>query len=98
MSDISQGKGTGLIVAAVVGAAVGAGIALLFAPSSGRETRTWLAQRARELKDRTMTAYEQGRDATLRAARELGSDIDDPTTNSDRPAHTPRAEAATLRG
>jgi len=29
MSDINQGSGTGIMVAAVVGAAVGAGVALL---------------------------------------------------------------------
>ena len=50
-------------VTAIVSAAVGAGIALLCAPQSGRESREWLGRRARELKQRVATAVEQGKHA-----------------------------------
>ena len=57
-----------LLVAAAVGAAVGAGAALLLAPWSGKETREWLANRSRQLKNGTTTAFEVGKDATRRTA------------------------------
>ena len=60
VSDIDQDKRTGIIVAAVVGAAIGAGVALLCAPQSGRESREWLAGRARGLKERAGAAIEHG--------------------------------------
>jgi gas vesicle protein len=74
MNEVNQGSGTGILVAAVVGAAVGAGVALLFAPCSGKETRGWLAKRTREIKDQTTDAIAQGKDSVVRAARELGRD------------------------
>ena len=76
MKDINPGNVTGILVAAMVGAAVGAGVALLFAPSSGRETRDWLAHKSRAIKDRVTFAAEQSRDSVLRAAKEIGSDGD----------------------
>ena len=63
MGDVNQGSGTSILVAAVVGAAVGAGVALLFAPCSGKDTRGWLANRTRELSDKTTSAFEQGKAA-----------------------------------
>jgi len=74
MREINQGNGTGILVAAVVGAAVGAGVALLLAPQSGRKTRGWLADRGRDLKDRVTNAVEDTRDSVRRAAREIGGD------------------------
>jgi gas vesicle protein len=61
------------MVAALVGAAVGAGVALLYAPQSGRETRNWLAQRGRALKQQAGSAIEQGRSAVRRAVSEIGT-------------------------
>jgi gas vesicle protein len=66
----------GILVAAALGAAVGAGVALLFAPCSGKETRDWLAHRTRELKDRTTNAFEQGKDSMRRAVKEIGRDAE----------------------
>ena len=76
MKDINPGNGAGILVAAVIGAAVGAGVALLFAPYSGRETRGWLAHKSRAIKDRVTFAAEQSRDSMLRAAKEIGRDGD----------------------
>jgi gas vesicle protein len=73
---MNQGSGTSILVAAVVGAAVGAGVALLFAPCSGKDTRGWLANRSREITDRTTSAFEQGRSAIRRATDAIGSDAD----------------------
>jgi gas vesicle protein len=96
MSDIHQGSGMGIIVAAVVGAAVGAGVALLFAPCSGRETRGWLAHRSREIKDKTTSAFERAKEATRRAAKEIGSVAGEAANAQDRPAYT-AAGATTIR-
>jgi gas vesicle protein len=68
----ARGNGRSILVAALVGAGVGAGIALLFAPCSGKDTRGWLADRSRQIKDKTASVVEQGKDATRRAAREIG--------------------------
>lgn len=59
MSDINQGNGTGILVAAVVGAAIGAGVALLFAPYSGRQTRAWLGHKSQAIKDRVTSVVEE---------------------------------------
>jgi gas vesicle protein len=58
-----QGDTPGSVVMAfLAGAAVGAAAALLFAPVTGRETREYLGQRAREGRDRASDAARQGRD------------------------------------
>jgi gas vesicle protein len=80
MKEITPGNVGSLFVAAAVGAAVGAGAALLLAPCSGKETRGWLADRTRQLKNRTTNAFEVGKEATRRAAAEL--------TKADRPTYT----------
>jgi len=74
VSNVSEGYGRGIVMAAVVGAAVGAGVALLLAPCSGKEARGWLANRSREIKDKTTSAFEHAREATLLAAREMRRD------------------------
>jgi gas vesicle protein len=67
-----NGKGSdmlmGFVVGSVLGAAVGAGIALLYAPQSGKESRDWVARRTRELKDRVAGAYQQTQEAVRDAA------------------------------
>ena len=49
------------------GAAVGAGVALLYAPCAGSETRDMLARNARRMKNKTQDAIEQGKKAMTRA-------------------------------
>ena len=58
VSDSDQGQGENLLVAALVGAVIGAGVALLCAPQSGRESREWIAQRTRGIKDRVDVALD----------------------------------------
>jgi gas vesicle protein len=71
MEEMSRDNGTGIVLAAVVGAAVGAGVALLFAPCSGRELRDWLYRRSRELKDTASEVIEQGAATIRRTAEDL---------------------------
>jgi gas vesicle protein len=87
MSEKNTSSGTGILMAALVGAAVGAGAALLFAPGSGKETRGWLAHRTRKLKDATVTAYAESKDTIQRAAKTIGSDGEGTTASHDRPIY-----------
>jgi gas vesicle protein len=45
-----------------VGALIGAGIALLYAPQSGKETRKQLAKKARQLKDKAQDTVESAQE------------------------------------
>ncbi|MGB8592221.1 MAG: YtxH domain-containing protein, partial [Candidatus Acidiferrales bacterium] len=74
-----------MITALLAGVAIGAGIALLFAPQSGRETREWIAERGEdELKglrrkgrrslDHIQDMVEQGEEKLTRAMR-TGKDV-----------------------
>lgn len=61
MSNQQQGIGAGgVLLAFIAGAAVGAAVALLFAPASGEETREMVSRRAREGRDRAAEAARQG--------------------------------------
>lgn len=53
----------------LLGAVVGAGAALLFAPQTGEETRRDLARRGRRLRSRTADAWDDLRDELQWAAR-----------------------------
>lgn len=78
MSREARSGGGELTLAFLLGAAAGAAVALLFAPATGRETREFLGQKAREGQDKAgalareawnqeretlVTAIERGRDA-----------------------------------
>jgi gas vesicle protein len=71
----SMGPG-GFFVAFVAGAAVGAAVALLFAPASGDETRRYLNERAKEGRDRAAEAARQGREALNRQRESLTTAFD----------------------
>jgi len=51
----------GVLLAFLAGAAVGAAVALLYAPARGEETREAVNRRAREGRDRVLDALRQGR-------------------------------------
>ena len=57
-----------LLVAFIAGAVAGAAVALLFAPASGDDTREYLGQRAREGRDRAVSAFEKAREQYQKAA------------------------------
>jgi gas vesicle protein len=72
-----QGIGAGgVLFAFAAGAAVGAAVALLFAPATGDETREFLGQRAREGRDKANEAAKQGRDMVNRGRETLTTAFD----------------------
>jgi gas vesicle protein len=59
-----EGAGAGsILLAFILGAVSGAAVALLYAPATGRETREFLGEKARESRDRAAEATERGRQA-----------------------------------
>jgi gas vesicle protein len=58
MADNGAGAGT-ILLAFLVGAVAGAAVALLYAPASGRETREYLGDKAREGARKATELYEQ---------------------------------------
>jgi gas vesicle protein len=59
-----EGAGAGsVLLAFILGAVSGAAVALLYAPASGRETREFLGDRAREGREKAAQAAERGRQA-----------------------------------
>jgi gas vesicle protein len=62
MANEHESSAGSVLLAFIAGAAVGAAVALLFAPASGEETRDYLGQRAREGRERAADAARQGRE------------------------------------
>jgi gas vesicle protein len=58
-----DGAAGSLLLAFILGAVSGAALALLYAPSTGRETREFLGEKAREGRDRASDATERGKQA-----------------------------------
>jgi gas vesicle protein len=58
-----EGPGPGsILLAFILGAVSGAAVALLYAPATGRETREYLGERAREGRQRAAEAAEKSRE------------------------------------
>jgi gas vesicle protein len=78
MDDYTNGGGLSTGTALLVGMAVGAGIALLYAPRSGRETRQQLSTGANRLREKANDAYStvstRARQTADRA-RDVASDV-----------------------
>ena len=72
----SNDNGAGVLLAFLAGAAVGAAVALLFAPATGEETREYLNQRAREGRERAADAARQGRELLNRQRENVTSAFD----------------------
>ena len=72
-----QGSGAGgILLAFILGAVSGAAVALLYAPASGRETREYLGEKARESKERANKAAERGREIINSGRETLTTAID----------------------
>jgi gas vesicle protein len=65
MSDQGNSAGT-VLVAFALGALAGAAVALLYAPSSGEETRRKLGEKAREGRERAESVVREGREFVQR--------------------------------
>jgi gas vesicle protein len=66
----------GVLLAFMVGATVGAAVALLFAPATGDETRDYLGKRARESRDRVNEMARQGREIVTKQRENLSTAFD----------------------
>jgi gas vesicle protein len=64
------------LLAFILGAVSGAAVALLYAPASGRETRDYLGEKAREGKERAAKAADRGREIVNQGHETLTTAID----------------------
>jgi len=72
-----EGVGAGsILLAFILGAVSGAAVALLYAPASGRDTRDYLGERAREGRARAAEAAAKGREALTQGRETLSNAID----------------------
>lgn len=72
-----DGAGAGsVLLAFILGAVSGAAVALLYAPATGRETREFLGEKAREGRDRAAEVAERGRQALNQSRETLGHAIE----------------------
>lgn len=62
MSENNKSNVGGYLLAAALGAVVGAGVALLYAPKTGKDTRKLLGRKGRELKTMAGDAYDDALD------------------------------------
>ncbi len=71
-----EGAGAGsVLLAFILGAVSGAAVALLYAPASGRDTRDYLGEKAREGKARAAEAAAKGREALAQGRETLSTAI-----------------------
>lgn len=76
MSDNNANQVGGYLTAFALGAAIGAGLALLYAPRSGEETRKILAKRAEDLKDRAEHTLEDAKDYIRHKKDEIAAAVE----------------------
>ena len=69
-------SGGTVLLAFITGAIAGAAAALLYAPAAGDETRQFLSEKARESRQRAMTAARDGREALKRQKDQLSDALD----------------------
>ena len=81
MSENESNSAGNTLLAFAVGAAVGAVIALLFAPAAGEETRRKIREKAKDGRDRAADLAREGRDFlnrqrdNVQAAVERGKEV-----------------------
>jgi gas vesicle protein len=71
------GSGAGsVLLAFLLGAVSGAAVALLYAPATGRDTREYLGERAREGRERASAAAQKGREVIKQGRETLSNAIE----------------------
>jgi len=65
-----------ILLAFILGAVSGAAVALLYAPATGRETREYLGEKAREGRARAAEAAEKGRDVIKQGKETLSNAVE----------------------
>ena len=73
--DDGTGAGT-VLLAFLLGAVSGAAVALLYAPVTGRETREYLGEKAREGRGRAADAAQKGRQAISQGRETVATAIE----------------------
>ena len=72
-----DGAGAGsILLAFILGAVSGAAVALLYAPATGRETREYLGERAREGRVRANQAVEKGKELMNQGRETLATAVE----------------------
>jgi gas vesicle protein len=72
-----EGAGAGsILLAFLLGAVSGAAVALLYAPTSGRETRELLGEKAREGREKAAEAATRGREMLTQGRETLTTAIE----------------------
>jgi gas vesicle protein len=72
-----EGAGAGMVLLSfLVGAVAGAAVALLYAPTTGAETREYLGTKAREGRVRANEVAERGREVVKQGRETLSTAID----------------------
>ena len=72
-----EGAGAGsILLAFLLGAVSGAALALLYAPATGRETREYLGEKAREGRARAAEAAEKSREAIKQGRDTLATAVE----------------------
>ena len=71
-----DGNAGNILLAFLLGAVSGAAVALLYAPASGRDTREYLGERAREGRERATEAAAKGRDIVTQGRETLTTAIE----------------------
>ncbi len=66
----------GFVQGFLLGGLIGAGVALLYAPQSGKETREDLRRKSREFKDEAERQYQQALDRAIYAKERAEEQID----------------------
>jgi gas vesicle protein len=91
-----EGSGASFALGLFAGAVIGAGVALLFAPKTGSETRELLGQQYRGLADRVSDATESLRQQVRERGQQISGQLSDRVSSvTDRIASaTDRASAA----
>ena len=87
-----EGTGASFALGLFAGAVIGAGVALLFAPKAGNETRELLGQQYRGLADRVTEATESLRQQARERGQQISSQLSDRISSA-----TDRLSSATDR-
>jgi gas vesicle protein len=75
MSENTSTQVTGLLGLLALGAVIGAAVAMLYAPKTGKDTRDFLASRARDLKDKAVETLEDAKERVMGKKEELKAAI-----------------------
>jgi gas vesicle protein len=79
MGRSADGDGVGsggVLLAFILGAVSGAALALLYAPATGKETREYLGQKAREGRDRAAEVADRGREMVNQGRETLANAVE----------------------